>query len=314
MSALAPSVQPPDAAQGRNRTRARRLLLLAAWLVATLLIVLCARTTDWPRALAVIATTSPLWLILAVVLNAAVLVCWSKFWQTLVPRGETRVSFARMFEIASTASSLMNTVPFGGGHAAAVALLNRRAGLTMRGALAVLALDQLGEGLVKALLFLIVGLLVPLPTWMRAGVLTAFAGVSIWLVTLLVLSRRTRELQLLHDAHRSRVAFACVAATKGAELLAIVAVQQAFGLSMHPGGTLLVLAALILATMVPVAPGNLGTYEAAVFLTYRYLGISPEQALSLAIVQHVAFMLPAVGVGYLFVSANTLSRSAIASR
>ena len=36
--------------------------------------------------------------------------------------------------------------------------------------------------------------------------------------------------------------------------------------------------------------------------------------LTLAIVQHVCFMLPSVGIGYLFVSAHTLSRSAIASR
>ena len=76
----------------------------------------------------------------------------------------------------------------------------------------------------------------------------------------------------------------------------------------------MVLAAVVLGTMLPVAPGNLGTYEASVFVTYRYLGVSPEQALALAIAQHVAFMLPAVGIGYLFVSAQALARSAIASR
>ena len=74
------------------------------------------------------------------------------------------------------------------------------------------------------------------------------------------------------------------------------------------------LAAVILGSMVPVSPGNLGTYEASVFLAYRYLGVAPEQALSLALVQHLCFMLPSVGVGYLFVSAHTVARSAIASR
>jgi uncharacterized membrane protein YbhN (UPF0104 family) len=145
-------------------------------------------------------------------------------------------------------------------------------------------------------------------------VTTAGVAVAVWLAALLALSRRTRELRLLHSVRRSLGAFCYVAATKGAEVLAIVAVQRAFGVTVDPGGTLLVLAALLLATMVPVAPGNLGTYEAAVFLTYRYLGLSPAMALSLAIVQHVAFLIPAVGVGYLFVSANTLSRKAIASR
>jgi hypothetical protein len=292
----------------------RRLALVGAWIVATVLLVACARTIDWSRAATLIVAADPWWLVPAVGMNGAVLVCWAAFWRALVPRGEPGVPYPRMLEIASTASSLMNTVPFGGGHAASVALLNRRAGLSIRGALAVLALDQLGEGLTKALLFAIVALADPLPVWMRAGVMAASIGVAVWLVVMLVLSRRTRELHLLHDARGSLGAFACVVATKGAELLAIVAVQHAFGITVHPGGTLLVLAAVILATMLPIAPGNLGTYEAAAFLAYRYLGVSPEQALGLAIAQHVAFVLPAVGVGYLYVSARTLSRSAIASR
>jgi uncharacterized membrane protein YbhN (UPF0104 family) len=79
-------------------------------------------------------------------------------------------------------------------------------------------------------------------------------------------------------------------------------------------GTLLVLAAVVLGSMVPLTPGNVGTYETAVFVAYRYLGLAPELALSLALVQHIAFIIPSVGVGYLYVSAQTLARSAIASR
>ena len=39
-----------------------------------------------------------------------------------------------------------------------------------------------------------------------------------------------------------------------------------------------------------------------------------EQALTLAVVEHLCFLLPSVGIGYVFISAQTLSRSAIASR
>jgi uncharacterized membrane protein YbhN (UPF0104 family) len=66
--------------------------------------------------------------------------------------------------------------------------------------------------------------------------------------------------------------------------------------------------------MIPIAPGNLGTFEASAFVAYRYLGLPADQALSLAIVQHVCFMVPSVGIGYLFFSAQTLSRSVMASR
>jgi uncharacterized membrane protein YbhN (UPF0104 family) len=105
-----------------------------------------------------------------------------------------------------------------------------------------------------------------------------------------------------------------VIAMKAVEALAIGAVQHAFGVPVSAAGTLLVLAALILGTMLPIAPGNLGTYEASVFLAYRYLGVSPEQALTLAVVEHLSFLIPSVGIGYAFISAHTLSRSAIASR
>ena len=292
----------------------RRLAWLGAWLIATTLLIVCARTVDWARALDVLSTARIGWLGLAVLFNAAILVCWAAFWRALRPEGEATVSYRRMFEIVATASSLMNTVPFGGGHASSIVLLMRRGETTQRGALSVLALDQLGEGITKVSLFLVVALLLPLPAWMRAGVTTASLVVAAWFIALMVASRWARELGILKHWRRSIAALACVVAMKAVEALALVAVQLAFGVSVSPGGTLLVLAALILGTMLPVAPGNLGTYEASVFLAYRYLGISPEQALTLAVVEHVCFLLPSVGVGYAFISAHTLSRSAIASR
>jgi uncharacterized membrane protein YbhN (UPF0104 family) len=219
-----------------------------------------------------------------------------------------------MLEITSTSSSLMNTLPFGGGHASSVMLLIRRGGTTQRGALSMLALDQLGEGIAKVAILCLAGLFVPLPTWMRAALTTVSLVVGALFVGMVVASRWARELEILHSWRRSANALACVLAMKGAELLAIALVQHAYGVNISAAGTLLVLATVILATMLPISPGNLGTYEASVFFVYRYLGVAPELALSLAIVQHVCFAVPAVGVGYLFVSAQALSRNAIASR
>jgi len=211
-------------------------------------------------------------------------------------------------------SALMNTLPFGGGHASAVALLVRRANLSMRNALSVMALDQLGEGLTKVSIFLMVAILAPVPVWMRASATTASLGVAVWFVAMVVASRWAQELAILKTWPRALGAWACVLAMKSAELAAIIAVQHAFGVSLPLSGSLLVLAAVLLGTMLPLAPGNLGTYEASAFLAYRYLGLSAEQALSVAIVQHICFFIPAVSFGYAYISARTLSRSAIASR
>jgi uncharacterized membrane protein YbhN (UPF0104 family) len=298
----------------------RRFALVAAWVLATALLVACARTLDWTRAVEALAAVKPMWLTVGVAGNAAILACWAMFWRTLLPvdEAEVRAPYGRMFEIVAIASALMNTVPFGGGHASSVALLARRAPTPMRRALSVMALDQLGEGLTKVAIFLLVAVLAPLPGWMRAGVTTACVGVAAWFIALLVASRWARELAILKSVPSALGAWACVLAMKGAELAAIIAVQHAFGLHIPFIGSLLVLAAVVLGTMLPLAPGNLGTYEASAFLVYRYLGVPPEQALSIAVVQHVCFMIPAVGIGYAFISARTLvrmlTRRAIASR
>jgi uncharacterized membrane protein YbhN (UPF0104 family) len=297
-------------------TAKRRAAIVAAWLVATALLVACARNIDWRRAADVAASARPAWLAAAIVANGLILVAWTAFWRALLPPSGAAppVTPRRMFEIVSIASALMNTVPFGGGHASSIVLLVSRGGVAKRSALSVLALDQLGEGVAKVGIFLLVAALVPLPAWMRAGVTTASLAVAAWFVTLVVASRWAHELALLKSWRRTLRALVCVAGMKAAELLAIVAVQHAFGVDISIGRSLLVLAALVLATMLPITPGNLGTYEASVFLAYRYLGVSPELALGIAVAQHVCFLLPAVGIGYGFLSRHALSRSAIASR
>jgi uncharacterized membrane protein YbhN (UPF0104 family) len=292
----------------------RRLAWVGTWVVATGLFAIVARHVEWQRVFEAMAMTRPAWIVLAVFANAAILLWWAAFWRAILPAAEHRMSYRRMFEIVASASALMNTVPFGGGHASSLVLLAKRGGVSRRGALSVLALDQLGEGMTKALLFLLVAIVAPLPLWMRAGVTSVSVAVGAWFIVLMVASRWARELDLLRSPRRSVGAWILVIAMKGAEALAIAAVQRGFGVEISLSGTLLVLAAVLLGTMIPVAPGNLGTYEASAFVAYRYLGVGADQALALAIVQHICFMLPSVGAGYLVLSANAFSRDAIASR
>jgi uncharacterized membrane protein YbhN (UPF0104 family) len=276
--------------------------------------VFAIRAVNWPRTLEALRAANGPWLVVAVGANAAILFWWAAFWQVVRPLSEPKVSWTQMFEIASTSSALMNTLPFGGGHASAVMLLVKRAAMSTRGALSLMALDQVGEGLVKISVFLLVAFLNPLPTWMRVGITSACVGMGSWFVVVVVASRWAEELRIVKNVARSTAGLACVFGMKATQLLAIIAVQQAYGVDLSTSASLLVLATILLASMAVVAPGNLGTYEAGVFLAYRYLGLSPEQALSLAIMQHLCFMVPAVGIGYVAFSAGTLSRKAIAPR
>jgi uncharacterized membrane protein YbhN (UPF0104 family) len=97
-------------------------------------------------------------------------------------------------------------------------------------------------------------------------------------------------------------------AKKGLELSAIVAIQAAFGLEPSFPAAMLVLAALAVTTSLPVAPANLGVYEATVYATYRYLGIDSYAALGAAIVQHLAFLLPMIVTGYLTLTVRSFAK------
>ena len=52
-----------------------------------------------------------------------------------------------------------------------------------------------------------------------------------------------------------------------------------------------------ISTIFPITPGNFGVYEATAFLIYKFSGLSPEMALSLAFLQHICFLVPMTGTG-----------------
>ena len=57
----------------------------------------------------------------------------------------------------------------------------------------------------------------------------------------------------------------------------------------------------------PIAPGNLGVYEATVYAVYRFFGVTPELALALAVVQHLSFLVPSILPGYLTLTLRQLA-------
>jgi uncharacterized protein (TIRG00374 family) len=306
---------------GDLRGRAARLI---GWVVATALLVYFARQVDLAQMRGVVVNADWTWVAVALVANAAILVCWTGMWWTVAPNRE-RVSFPTMFQINAMASALMNTLPFLGGHAAAVVMLVKRGGMTRQGALSVMALDQLGEGLAKVAIFGFVAAAAPIPDWMRAGIATACVGVGGLLIVLLLAAHghmrlrgeatpadrgivaRARafvaewaaRLETLRSVRQSGVALLFGLGTKVAEGAGILAVQYALGTDLTVGATSLVLAAVILGSILPVTPGNVGTYEAGAYLAYRHLGIDPGQATVLAVAGHVCFWIPSVGIGYL---------------
>jgi uncharacterized protein (TIRG00374 family) len=299
-----------------------RWVLPALWLTLTIALAIVVQGLPWRETLEQLRRVHPAWVITAVVANVVILMIWAAEWRILAPVN-VRITYARMFEVVSTMAAVLNSIPFFAGEASGVAMLIGRGGLSRGASLSVLAVDQLLSGLVKLVVLAVAALLIPLPDWLRAGILTLVIGVVLMLAAFVPLAHRwgpmrerllMREtkarkgaallvswgehLGILRESHRAARVALLALMKKSIELSAILAIQLAFGLSPSLPAAVLALAAVAIATMMPVAPANLGVYEAMVFAAYRYVGVPEETALGLAVVQHACFLIPMLATGY----------------
>jgi uncharacterized protein (TIRG00374 family) len=289
----------------------------------TFLLVVALQDIDWDRLLGLLRGLHLPWVVVAVGLNGTIIVLWSLQWRILVP-GEGSVTWANMFLVVSAMAMISNSVPFMVGQVSGVLLLARYGRISHASALSVYTMEQVAEGIAKIVVVLGVTLLVPLPPMLARSVQGLAVVVSVLGVTFVVLSFRFRHsaigprpagvigrvrhfgAQWAHSLEGLRTpqvfgaAVALALGMKAAELAGILAVQQSLGLDLPVGTALLVLASVNFATIVSVSPGNLGVFEAASFATYRLTGVSPEQALTLSLLQHACYLIPMLGVGYVY--------------
>ena len=284
------------------------------------LFYLCLQSIDLDRAWIEFSRADPFWLFLAVFFNACILGVWTSLWYLLLP-GKFSVSFFRIFQANSFMSTSCNTIPFPGGHAAGVMALARRAKVGHSVALSVLALDQLMEGFAKTFVLTLVVIFVPLPEPVGQAILIFvvvigfFASIMFYLAhkqprvkegTISFIdkirkfvSRWSVHLEILRDVRIFSFGLLLALLMMFVQTLGIWAVQKSLGLDLPFWAPILVMGALNLATVLPITPGNFGIYEGTAFLAYQFYGLSSELALSLAFLQHLCFLIPMVGSGYL---------------
>lgn len=259
-----------------------------------------------------LAVARPAWIALALLSFTAILPLWALQWRVLAPV-VPRPAVARMLGVVAMTSTVLNTAPLLAGETAGIYFLVSEAALSRPAAVSVLAMDQLFVGIAKLCVLAGAAASVALPPWMARGALGLAVGVALlvlvitgaaWYARALTTSalgralppRLTRAavaagtaLAPVRSPTRSGAAFALALAKKLAEALAILCVQRAFGVTLSPLSALLLLAAVNLSTLLPLVPGNVGVYEAAVVLAYAYLGVAPERALGIALVQHACY-------------------------
>jgi len=308
--------------------------------VATGILTWGVRSLDMGAVASVLLGTNPLWLLPALLFNLSTVALWATLWHFLLPPG-ARISRRRVLGVTSVMAMVANTVPLMAGHATGTLLLARQDGVGEGAALSVLAQDQLLEGLSKLMLLAAVAWVAPLPDPLRRGGLSLALAVLVLLIVLVLLStwdarsRRDGEgtpgvawgggtpggpaafLVFLRNASRNLVVFRrpgifawgliLAVSMKGAEALAILCTARAVGLEIPPWQVLPVLGAVSLAGMVPVAPGNLGVYEGAAFWAWRWMGVEAETAAAVALLQHLVYLLPVVGSGWVVLGLRALA-------
>jgi len=273
------------------------------------LFYLCLQSIDLDRAWIEFSRADPFWLFAAVFFNAL-----------LLPE-KCSVPFSRIFQANSYMSTSCNTIPFPGGHAVGVVALARRAEVGHSVALSVLALDQLMEGFAKTFVLTLVVIFVPLPEPVGQAILIFvvvigfFASIMFYLAhkqprvkegTISFIdkirkfvSRWSVHLEILRDVRIFSFGLLLALLMMFVQTLGIWAVQKSLGLDLPFWAPILVMGALNLVTVLPIPPGNFGIYEGTAFLAYQFYGLSSELALSLAFLQHLCFLIPMVGSGYL---------------
>jgi uncharacterized membrane protein YbhN (UPF0104 family) len=320
-----------NAPSGMFSGRLRRWLLPLLWAILTVALIVAVPRLPWESALREAQRVRWQWLAAACLANFAILPLWALEWTRLVPAA-ARATFGRMFGIVAVTASVLNSVPMLAGEVSAVAMLVARAGLSRGAALSVLAMDQLLVAFAKLLVLLGIAVLAPLPAWIRAGMLAL--GLAMLGMLALLLPRAHRweslrgwllrrgparhyttlarvvewgsNLQVLREPRILVQVAALAIGKKGLELLGVLAIQVAFGLPPSLTLGLMVLGALALSTLIPIAPANLAIYEATVFTVYRLAGVPAESALGLALLQHVCFLLPSFLTGYVLLTVRQL--------
>lgn len=314
----------------------RRALHLIGCAAVLSLAIVAIRQLSLTRVVAELAVARPAWIALALLCFTAILPLWALQWRVLAPAAP-RPAVALMLGVVAMTSTVLNTAPLLVGEATGVYLLVSEAALSRAGAVSVLAMDQLFVGVAKLCVLAGAATVVSLPGWMARGAQGLGVGVALlvlviaggaWYARALTTSvlgralpaRLTRAalaagtaLAPVRSPARSGAAFTLALAKKLTEALAILCVQRAFGVALSPPTALLVLAAVNLATLLPLVPGNLGVYEAAVVLAYSYLGVAPERAVGIALVQHACYFVALALPGYWWLARRVTAGSSPAA-
>lgn len=291
----------------------RRIWWILGWSVLAAFFAVAAYALPWAEVLAALAGAKWQWLGIALVAAIAGWPFWVLQWWLLAPAAH-RPTLDRMAQVTALTGTANVSLPMAG-VVAAVGFLIVRGGLPATAAASLYTIDQMLTGIAKVGILALASVLVSVPDWLRTGLLSLTGVMVLFTLALLAAAhggttmrrlavglgeKPARIVNLLADfidhlepMRQPWLGLAVVLlafAKKASEVAVALAVQIAVGMEPSLAGAVLVVAALSLATLAPISPGNLGVFEATVILSYQYLGVPLPIAAAAAFLQHgVAF-------------------------
>lgn len=266
-------------------------------------------------------------LIWAMLVVVGILYIRSARWRILVNPMKA-VGGARMFSIYALGQLGNLLFPAGTGTALRVVILNRSEGVSKTCGASTVMLETLLDGVSLALFMAGASAALVLPDWLERGrtygavMITALLGLVIAAVALRDwVSRKVERLETrlsakwynrLHhlwthfqqgvSAMRSvkhlTMAFVTSVASWLGQLAVISLLLYAFGLVLPTGAALVLMVVNTLLMVIPVTPGNVGTYQVATVLGLSLFGVAKTDAVSYGVVLQATTYLPIACVGF----------------
>ena len=266
------------------------------------------------------------WLLWAMLVVAAMVWVRSARWRVLVNPMKV-ISGSRMFAIYSVGQLANLLFPAGTGTALRVVLLHRQEGVTKTGAASTVMLETLLDGLSLLLFMVGASAALVLPEWLQRGrtwgavVITGIMGLLLLMVQLrdkvgsyvarlegkmsprvhkrvaALWNNFTDGLAALRSLKHLTLAFFCSIASWLGNLAVISLLFYAFGFVLPPGAALVLMIVNTLLFVIPITPGNVGTYQVACVIGLGVFGVPKTDAVSYGLVLQFTTFLPIAAVG-----------------
>jgi len=240
---------------------------------------------------------------------------------------ERKINGWKVFSVFNVAQLLNISLPILTGQVARVLFFSRMFSLTKTFSFTMVVLEALFDGLTLLMFIFAASSLIVFPDWLvRGEVVVLVACILLFGFFYFILHHRSKSsrrlprwmyrfprrwireiknisnsflagLRMLKSGRRLLYVVFLSLASWLAHALAVFSLIYAFGFDLPFWGALVILIVNTAVIMIPISPGNLGTFQFACIFGLSFFGISKESALSFSLVLHAVESLPVIALG-----------------